>query len=328
MRARYLVGLLMVSVVAVSIGVAGLEARPPANQTTPSRVPPKESEPAQPRAVPRTPDDQRRAVPRTEASQPQRREPQAQRQQPQPRREPPQRVEVQPRYRTVPRAYYFPPVDVRLGFYYHPYFGFYYGPYYGPYYPYPGPHVGPVRYSASAIRTRVKPLETEIYLNGYFAGIVDDFDGIFQRLYVPAGEHVIELRLASHRSYMRKVYVAPGDTFELDHRMEPLRTGETSAPPPPPRSLPGEWTEQPLSAPGGQPASPYGILAIHVEPGDAQTFVDGQAWGAVQGLPELVIHLPAGWHQLEIRKEGYQAFSTRLEMSEGQTMRLNVTLTR
>lgn len=320
---QHFVGLLIAAFVTVTVGVVAIDAQ----QATPRRDPPKQAEPERPRAVPRSPDDgQRRAVPRAESPPPQRREPQAQRQQP--RREAPQRTEIPPRYRTVPRAYYFPPIDVRLGFYYHPYFGFYYGPYYGPFYPYPGPYAGPVRYSASAIRTRVKPLETEIYLNGYFAGIADDFDGVFQRLYVPAGEHMIELRLAGHRSFSRMIYVAPGDTFELDHRMEPLRAGETNAAPPAPRSLPGDWTEPPPSTSGSQPASPYGVLAIHVEPRDAQTFVDGQAWGAVQGLPELVIHLPAGSHQLEIRKEGYKTFSTRFELSEGQTTRLNVMLVR
>jgi len=218
-------------------------------------------------------------------------------------------------------------VDVRLGFYYHPYFGFYYGPYYGPFYPYPGPGFGPGRYRAGAIRTRVRPLETEIYLNGYFAGIADDFDGVFQRLYVPAGEHVIALRLAGYRSFTRQVYVAPGDTFTLDHRMDALRSGETGELPPSPQALPEDWNEPPPPT-SGQPASPFGILAIHVEPGDAQIHVDGEAWSAVRGLPELVVHLPAGWHQLEIRKEGYQTFATKLELTEGQTTRLNVTLVR
>jgi hypothetical protein len=225
-----------------------------------------------------------------------------------------------------PRVYYFPPVDVRLGFYYHPYFGFYYGPYYGPYYPFPGPYVRSGRYSTSALRMRVKPVETEVYVNGYYAGIVDDFDGLFQRLYVPAGEHHVELRLDGHRSFRQDLYVGPGDTFDLVHQMEPLRPGEMSALPPSPRAIPKEWTEPVPSGPDDQPASPYGVLSIRAEPADAEILVDGEPWAVVEGQSEFVIHLPSGWHQLDIRKPGYQPFSTRVELSEGQTTRLNVQL--
>lgn len=277
--------------------------------------------------------EQRRAVPRQPAPEAQRREGddarrrEAQRREAQARREPPRRNEPQ-RYLAVPRAYYFPPIDVRLGFYYHPYFGFYYGPYYGPYYPYPGPYVRPVRYSASAIRLKVKPVETEVYLNGYYAGIVDDFDGVFQRLYLPAGEHQLVLRLAGYESFVLPVRVPPGDTLDITHQMRRLGAGERALPPPAPRALPREWTEPQEDAAGDELASPYGILALRTDPADARIVVDGEAWGAAEGQAEFVIHLPAGWHQLEVRREGYQVFSTRVELSQGHTTRLDVRLNR
>jgi hypothetical protein len=165
-----------------------------------------------------------------------------------------------------------------------------------------------------------------VYVNGYYAGIVDDFDGIFQRLYLPAGEHVIDLRLNGYLNFRQQVYLMPGDTFEIKHQMLRLRPGETTAPLPEPRVLPPEWIAPESDDEGQEPASPFGILAIQVDPADAQIFVDGQAWAAVQGLPELVVHMSAGWHQLEVRKAGYQTFSTRLELREGQTTRLSVKL--
>jgi hypothetical protein len=298
-------------------------------QSPPEQARPRQGGTREQKAAPPPPEAQRQnppeqAVPRTS----ERSRPEAGRRPPEPRRDPPVRREVPQRYRTEPRVYYFPPIDVRRGFYYHPYFGFYYGPYYGPFYPYPGPFAGRVRYSVSAIRTRVRPLETEVYVNGYYAGLADDFDGVFERLYLPAGEHVIDLRLNGYQSFRQFVYVAPGDTFEVKHQMLRLGPGEGSAPLPEPRVLPREWIGPPPNDEGGQPASPYGLLAIHVEPGDAQIVVDGEAWAAVQGLPELVVHLPAGWHELEVRKTGYRSFSTRLELHEGQTTRLSVTLER
>ena len=35
----------------------------------------------------------------------------------------------------------------------------------------------------SSMRLQVKPLDTMVFVDGYFAGIVDDFDGTFQRLH-------------------------------------------------------------------------------------------------------------------------------------------------
>jgi hypothetical protein len=64
-----------------------------------------------------------------------------------------------------------------------------------------------------------------------------------------------------------------------------------------------------------------------VDPGNAQIFVDGEAWPQVMGAGEFVIHLPEGWHQLDVRREGYQPFATKIELKEGQITRLRVSLT-
>jgi len=236
---------------------------------------------------------------------------------------PPQRV-LPPRYHVLPRTHYFRPIGTHRGFYYHPYFGFYFGPYYGPFYPYPGPYFGPDWYSASALRTKVKPEETMVYVNGYYAGEADDFDGIFQGLYLPAGEHDIECFLEGYRTFSEHLYLNVGDSREIVHQMQRLGPGEISAPPMPPRSR----AQKPLphSMTGDRPASPFGILVVHVEPLDAVMFVDGEETPSTG--PELAVHLSAGWHDLEIRREGYVTFKTRIELSEGATTRLNVRLLR
>jgi hypothetical protein len=260
--------------------------------------------------------EQRRAVPRQ--APPPRQEG--------PRREPPRRSEIPPGRVVAPRVYHFPPIDVRRGFYYHPYFGFYYGPYYGPFYPYSGPYVWPARYMSGAVRTRVQPRDTEVWVNGYYAGIADDFDGVFQRLYLPGGEYRIELRLAGYLPWGQHVLVRGGATLDIVHTMLRQPAGQPFPPAPAPLAVP---EIEPEPQPGStQPASPYGILALHVTPSDAQVTVDGEAWAAIAGLPEVVIHLPAGWHDLQVRKEGFQPFSTRVQLTEGQTTRLAVSLAR
>jgi hypothetical protein len=223
--------------------------------------------------------------------------------------------------------YHFPPIDAHVSFYYHPYFGFYYGPYYGPFYPYAGPYRWPDHYMSGAIRTKVTPRDTEVYVNGYFAGIVDDFDGVFQRLYLPAGEYTVTLRLSGYASFSRDVLVRRGDTLDISHTMLRLPTGQTDTPPPSISAVP-EVLPDPPGPGAAQPASPYGMLALRLVPIDAQVTIDGQAWTAIAGLPEIVVHLAAGWHQVDVRKAGYQPFSTRVELTPGQTTRLAVSLTR
>jgi hypothetical protein len=68
------------------------------------------------------------------------------------------------------------------GYYSYPFYfsvgvgGYPYYPYYYPFYPYYG-----YAYDPSAhLRLQVTPREAEVFVDGYYAGTVDDFDGSFQ----------------------------------------------------------------------------------------------------------------------------------------------------
>lgn len=289
---------------------------------------------SQPQSPERAGQSGEKAQPR-QRSEPQRAEPQGRAQPrppaqagPPPRNATPPRREIPPRYFGPSREYFFPPISTVRGWYYHPYFGFYYGPYYGPFYPYPGPFAGWSLFSASAVRTRVKPVDTLVYVNGYYAGLVDDFDGFFQRLYLPSGEHTIELRLAGYQTFRESLFLAAGDSRDVVHVMEPLRPGEAVRAPMLPRTVPDEWisTAPPANA-GDRPASPFGVLTLRLDPPDAQLWVDGEAWQDVSGQAELVIHVSAGWHHVEVRKAGLRTFTTDIQLSAGATTKLNVVLT-
>jgi hypothetical protein len=110
--------------------------------------------------------------------------------------------------------------------------------------------------------------------------------------------------------------------------MHPLPPGEALPPLPPPRQMPDEWTAERTGPAGTQPASPFGVLALRVEPADAQVLVDGEVWVGTGSHHDLVIHMAAGWHELEVRRDGYQTLRTGIELSEGSTTRLNVRLVR
>ena len=116
-------------VAAIALSVPGLDAmqapprRPP--ESRPQAAPQKQADggqqakPRQPSEPQRKPDAGQRARPRQPSGTPPHEDHR--------RASPPPRV-VPPRYHATPRAYYFPPISLNRGFYYHPYFGFYYGP--------------------------------------------------------------------------------------------------------------------------------------------------------------------------------------------------------
>lgn len=106
------------------------------------------------------------------------------------------------------------------GFYSGLYWGspYYYGGYYGgsSYAPAYGP---PYYRDAGSLRLIVKPEETRVYVDGYYAGIVDDFDGIFQRLNLQPGRHELALKLDGFRTHRFRVYVPVDQTLKIHYEM-------------------------------------------------------------------------------------------------------------
>ena len=95
-------------------------------------------------------------------------------------------------------------------------------------------------YVDSSVRFQVSPKAAEIYVDGYYAGTVDDFDGAFQRLRLEPGGHEFVLWAPGFRSVSTKVLLQPNQTFRMKQAMEPLRAGEAQDPKPtaPPRPTP------------------------------------------------------------------------------------------
>jgi hypothetical protein len=232
-----------------------------------------------------------------------------------------------------------------VGFGY-PYYGYGYGafgyPYYGGY-PYP---YGGFYDPSSSVRLQVMPREAEVYVDGFFAGMVDNFDGTFQRLRVAPGDHEIQLFMPGHRSFSQKVYLQPGGSFNIRHVMEPLGAGEPepTRPVAPPRSSsvraePYGRSDRPNSR-GSQRPSPRanerngnvesssGSIALRVQPGDAAITIDGQQWEGAQDQDPLVVQLGVGTHTVEIRKDGYRTYITDVTVRPGETTPLNVSLTK
>ena len=247
-----------------------------------------------------------------------------------------QRVVRRPTRRSVvvvaARPYYYSPR------YYWPYYygGFYsgfYSPLYWGQYPYRSPYYGRWAYDTTgSARLQVTPRNAQVYVDGYFVGLVDDFDGNLQRLNVEAGEHEIQLYLEGHRTFTQKVLLVRGRTLKIVHVMQALGPGETAQPVPKPdeaqRAQPYARTGARQAPPprGGQP-SEFGSLLLRVRPADAEVFVDGEVWKAPEGEDQFVIELAEGPHRIEVRKAGFQTYMTTVRVRRGETARLNVSLT-
>jgi hypothetical protein len=224
-----------------------------------------------------------------------------------------------------------------------PYFSNYYGPFFWDFYDWAYPGIYPPAYygrqfiGESTARIQVTPRDTEVYVDGYRAGIVDDFDGFAQRLRVAPGEHVIELYLDGHKPVTQTILFHPGETYRIRHAMEPLAAGEAAPARPTPRTPTAVQSPAPpydaLGRPimrGGSPASSGiggGVIAIRVQPGDAVVLVDGERWQS-SSSDRLEIQVSPGPHRIEVQKDGYQPFTTNIHVRPGETATVNISLTR
>ena len=132
-------------------------------------------------------------------------------------------VYVVPRGRTY---YYYP------RYYYHPY-AYGYGPagrghfyfdlsynsyIWHPYSVYRYDTYGSYGYPVGELRLRVHPTDAQVFIDGSYAGRVDDFDGVFQSLRLEEGEYQVEIVLPGFEPLAFNVRIYPGEktTYEGD----------------------------------------------------------------------------------------------------------------
>ena len=213
----------------------------------------------------------------------------------------------------------------------YPYYGLGYGYGYGQY---PYPYYGPIVYDyGGSARLQVTPRNTQVYIDGYFVGVVDSFDGNLQRLHVEAGEHELQLYLEGHRTFTQKVLFprgrhAPGHPCDAAARSRASRRDRRRSRmnrcAPRPRT-PSRRRQGP--PPRASQQSEFGSLLVRVRPADADILVDGELWTAPEGEDQFVIELTEGPHRIEVRKDGFQTYATTVRVRRGEAIRLNVSLT-
>lgn len=221
--------------------------------------------------------------------------------------------------------------------------GYFYDPAFGPYPWWPRgtyPYWYVPRFDLRAdVRLHVEPKTCEaaaVYVDGFYAGIVDDFNNVFQSLPLTPGGHSIVLFLDGYRTVRQNVYLRPGSMFTLRATMEKLPPGETSevpdvaaaVPPPPTGTYRTPVTPPRATAPAATDrpaASGFGTLDIFVRPAGAELTIDGEPWASSEE-GHFVVQVTAGKHHVQVRKPGYRQFVIDLVIRDAESTPLNVSL--
>jgi len=107
------------------------------------------------------------------------------------------------------------------GYGYNPYWNGYYGHSYG-YSPYVYGGYDQRNYYTGSLRLKVKPRFGEVLVDGYYVGLVNDYDGIFQRLRLEEGPHHIEIYEPGFEPLEFDVLILPGETITYEGYLRPL----------------------------------------------------------------------------------------------------------
>jgi hypothetical protein len=107
------------------------------------------------------------------------------------------------------------------GFGFSSYWGGYYDPWYWGSYP-TYQSSGYAGYEGS-LRLKVKPVDAEVFVDGYYAGRVDEFDGIFQRLPIEVGPHRIEIRMDGYEPLTVEVRILQDRKTTYEGTLVPIR---------------------------------------------------------------------------------------------------------
>lgn len=235
-------------------------------------------------------------------------------------------------------GYGWSPYSYRGWYGYDPYYGYGYGYGYGGYghrYGYAG---------EGSVRVLVEPKDARVYVDGYYAGVVDDFDGLFQRLRISPGRHEIALKLDGYRSQTFKVYVPYDQTVKLHYKMA-RGTGEDvsqvigrpedeardqaryARAEREARADDGEDDDNAYA--GDREADQRGergVVRLDVRPADASVYVDGAFRGTGRELRQL--RLTPGRHHLEVVRPGYRTIDREIDVRSGEDSDVDIDLDR
>ena len=195
-----------------------------------------------------------------------------------------------------------------------------------------------------AIRLQIKPNKALVYVDGDYVGIVDDFDGMFQKLVLPTGRHEISIEVDGYRTHQITVYISEGQTVKYRADLEggegsptfddltggeayagPVQTSRRQAESPEQQGLEYPRAESEETRAATVP-SDAGRLRVDVRPEDATVYVDGHFVGTSQILRREPLPLPPGPHLIEVVRPGYKTYQATVTVKSSETRELTIDL--
>jgi hypothetical protein len=76
---------------------------------------------------------------------------------------------------------------------------------------------------SGSLRLKIDPRQAQVYVDGYFVGVVDSFDGAFQKLGLEGGGHKIELKADGFEPLDFEVLITPGETVTYKGEMKRIQ---------------------------------------------------------------------------------------------------------
>jgi hypothetical protein len=143
------------------------------------------------------------------------------------------------------------------------------------------------------LKTKIKPLEASVWVDGAFRGHADQFNGPGQSLTLPAGEHEVKISLVYFNDYTTKVTISPGQTAVIKQDLGP--SGEI------------------------RPSPPYAEAKLRCKPlVTAAVIVNGRFIGHCDEMngPAQALLLWEGTHEIEVTNDGYQPYKTTVTVTK------------
>lgn len=72
-----------------------------------------------------------------------------------------------------------------------------------------------------SLRLKIKPNKGEVFVDGYYVGSVDEFDGAFQKLPLEQGHHRVEVRLLGYEPLVFDIDIRRGQTTLFEGQLRP-----------------------------------------------------------------------------------------------------------
>ncbi len=184
-----------------------------------------------------------------------------------------------------------------------------------------------------ALDLDLRPDRAEVYVDGIYVGVADQFDGHPTHLWLDEGTYELAFYLDGYETIVRQYTIYPGVTVKVDDRM---RRGQAMPPAGPIGDLypaPGDSAApRPETRPPAAPSNTGdgGRIVIAASPGDAAVYLDGHFVGTAEEIGALGTGLivEPGDHVVEIIRPGYQSQRVPVSVAAGERLEVELDLRR